>query len=296
MKVITMENTEELEIDVDDIGAILKSNRLRNKKSLEDVSAELCIRKIYLTALEEGDYETLPPIPYGIGYVRTYANYLGLSSDRAVKLYKAASLVEEKKDDAETLSPEINKSNNKHLFLGIIALLLIYGIWYSFSGLTKKDIKQEDVKKVTVKEDVIKVADEEKKIEEKVSTFEQEAKKEDKIIEQEELNESEKKQNTATKEILSDKKNIENEIPAILPENNKVEVKFKGESWAELKDKDKVYFQGVYHKGDVQSVDYISDLFISAGRPVNVEIYVKGVKKDLLAKRRKTNIPVDSLD
>jgi cytoskeletal protein RodZ len=296
MKVITMENTEELEIDVDDIGAILKSNRLRNKKSLEDVSAELCIRKIYLTALEEGDYETLPPIPYGIGYVRTYANYLGLSSDRAVKLYKAASLVEEKKDDAETLSPEINKSNNKHLFLGIIALLLIYGIWYSFSGLTKKDIKQEDMKKVTVKEDVIEVADEEKKIEEKVSTFEQEAKKEDKIIEQEELNESEKKQNTATKEILSDKKNIENEIPAILPENNKVEVKFKGESWAELKDKDKVYFQGVYHKGDVQSVDYISDLFISVGRPVNVEIYVKGIKKDLLAKRRKTNIPVDSLD
>ena len=42
-----MENTEELEIDVDDIGAILKSNRLKNKKSLEDVSAELCIRKIY---------------------------------------------------------------------------------------------------------------------------------------------------------------------------------------------------------------------------------------------------------
>ena len=50
-----MENTEELEIDIDDIGTILKSSRLKQKKSLEDVSSDLCIRKIYLTALEEGD-------------------------------------------------------------------------------------------------------------------------------------------------------------------------------------------------------------------------------------------------
>ena len=62
-----MEKKEDLEIDIDDIGAILKSSRLKNKKSLEDVSSELCIRKIYLQALEDGDYETLPAVPYGIG-------------------------------------------------------------------------------------------------------------------------------------------------------------------------------------------------------------------------------------
>ena len=62
-KVKAMENTEELDIDIDDIGTILKSSRLKSKKSMEEISSELCIRKIYLTALEESDYETLPPIP-----------------------------------------------------------------------------------------------------------------------------------------------------------------------------------------------------------------------------------------
>jgi cytoskeletal protein RodZ len=79
-------------------------------------------------------------------------------------------------------------------------------------------------------------------------------------------------------------------------ENNKVEIRFNGESWVELRNKDKVYFQGVFHQGDVKTVDYTADLFVSVGRPKNVEIYVKGVKKDHLAKRRKTNISVDSLE
>ena len=80
---------------------------------MEEISSELCIRKIYLTALEEGDYETLPPIPYGVGYVRTYARYLGLNPDRAVKLYKDASKIEEDKNEIENIVPEKNKSNSK---------------------------------------------------------------------------------------------------------------------------------------------------------------------------------------
>ena len=100
-----MTDTEDLEtdIDIDDIGTILKSSRLKSKKSMEEISSELCIRKIYLTALEEGDYETLPPIPYGVGYVRTYARYLGLNPERAVQLYKSASIREEPKEAEEEI-------------------------------------------------------------------------------------------------------------------------------------------------------------------------------------------------
>ena len=96
-------------------------------------------------------------------------------------------------------------------------------------------------------------------------------------------------------EISKEEKEEAKETLAPVQTNN-VEIKFMGESWVELKNKDKVYFQGVFHKGDVKSVNYVPDMFISVGRPVNVEIYVKGVKKNLLAKRRKTNIPVDSLE
>ena len=87
--------------------------------------------------------------------------------------------------------------------------------------------------------------------------------------------------------------NVEEEV---VIENNKVTIEFSGESWVELKDKKKVYFQGVFHNGDKKEIDYVDNLFISVGRPKNVKVYVKGIEKNIVAKRRKTNIPLDSLE
>ena len=147
-----MDEIKETEIDVEDVGTILKSGRLKSKKSLEEISSELCIRKIYLTALEEGDYETLPPIPYGVGYVRTYARYLGLSPERVVKLYKAAFQTEES-DHEEELPPvpEVNNSNKWHIIIGVLALALMYGIWSLYDS--RNNIKNEDV----IKDEVIAI-------------------------------------------------------------------------------------------------------------------------------------------
>lgn len=274
-----MENTEELEIDIDDIGAILKSSRLKSKKSLEDVSSELCIRKIYLTAIEEGDYETLPPVPYGIGYVRTYANYLGLSSERAVKLYKsAAQLVEEQnKEQEEVVVQEANKGNYKHFVYGLITLLVLYFCWCLLSEGKKAPTETPEITNVITTEDV--------SIKEEVSENIKEN-----IVKEDVPSLEENTQNDIVDENKAD---IKEDINI---DDNKVRVVFNDESWVELKGKNKVYFQGVFHKGDVKEIDYIDNLFISVGRPKNVEVYVKGVKKNLLAKRRKTNILVDSLE
>lgn len=279
-----MENTEELEIDIDDIGAILKSNRLKQKKSLEDVSAELCIRKIYLTAIEDGDYETLPPVPYGIGYVRTYANYLGLSSERAVKLYKKASIIDvESKAEEVSLEPEVNKGNNGHVFIGIIALLVVYASWVMYSKLSNKQLTPNEEAVVAV----VEVEEQEGVQSENINT--------DEVVQQvDTVNETMQPVDVNVAEDVAKIKKEIDEPEAIV--DTKVKIKFNGESWVELKDKNKVYFQGVFHQGDIKEVEYTGNLFISVGRPKNVEVFVKGVKKDLLAKRRKTNIPVDSLE
>lgn len=270
-----MENKEELEIDIDDIGAILKSSRLKQKKTLEEVSGELCIRKIYLTALEDGDYETLPPIPYGIGYVRTYANYLGLSAERAVKLYKAASLMDEQNKQEEVdIVPEVNKSSNRHIIVGIAVLLFVYGAYSVFhASASKKNIEpQTEVIQQEVQEDNIVIEQHEDIVQKDVVES-------DEVLVQEEVQEEQE---------------ISKEQEATLDEN-KVVVEFLGETWFELKDKNKVYFQGIYHQGDKKEIDYIDNLFLSAGRPKNVKVYVKGQEKDILVKRRKTNIAIDSL-
>ena len=297
-----MENTEELEIDIEDIGTILKSSRLKSKKSMEEISSELCIRKIYLTALEEGDYETLPPIPYGVGYVRTYARYLGLNPDRAVKLYKDASKIEEDKNEIENIVPEKNKSNSWHIVIGILALTLLYGGWEVYSQKESKTKPATDVAAETV------VAEEPQNVipqEETAPVMEN-----DNAVENEST--SVKTENTPgaedasmlqqttlptenagmTETVVQPEENtvIENEP------DNKVVVEFSGESWVELKGRDKVYFQGVFHAGDRKEIDYVDNLFLSVGRPENVKVYVKGAEKNLLNRRRKTNIPVDALE
>ncbi len=272
-----MENTEEKELDVDieDIGTILKSSRLKSKKTLEEISNELCIRKIYLTALEEGDYETLPPIPYGMGYVRTYAKFLGLSPERAVKLYKKAAQVEEQEKIEEVSpEPEISKSSRWHIILGIIALIIIYGIWNMYAAnknakTIESQIEDTELVNEATVQDSTDVIDDEVSLDES-SEIEEDKKTEDKQEAPKEAND---------KEALK----------------NKVVLSFSGETWVELKDRKKIYIQGVFHKGDIKEVDYNDNMFLSVGRPRNVVVSVKGVEKNILIKKRKSNIPLDSL-
>lgn len=284
-----MENTEELDIDIDDIGTILKSSRLKSKKSLEEISSELCIRKIYLIALEEGDYETLPPIPYGVGYVRTYARYLGLNPERAVKLYKSASQTEEQNNENEEQEKaEVNKISGKHIVVGIISLLAIYAAWSFYSNmnaaqtLPTQSIEEKNTNvEENMAEEITITSDSAPEIVE--TTVETEPETEVKETEIPETVE----QTPIPEEPVAAEETVE---------NNKVVVEFTGESWVELKDKKKVYFQGVYHEGDKKEIDYIGNLFLSVGRPENIKIYIKGAEKDILAKKRKMNIPLDSLD
>lgn len=297
-----MENTEELEIDIEDIGTILKSSRLKSKKSMEEISSELCIRKIYLTALEEGDYETLPPIPYGVGYVRTYARYLGLNPDRAVKLYKDASKIEEDKNEIENIVPEKNKSNSWHIVIGILALTLLYGGWEVYSQKESKTKPATDVAAETVvaeepqnvvpQEETTPVMKNDNAVENEsasVKTEDTPGAEDTSMLQQTTL----PTENAGmTETVVQPEENtvIENES------DNKVVVEFSGESWVELKGRDKVYFQGVFHAGDRKEIDYVDNLFLSVGRPENVKVYVKGAEKNLLNRRRKTNIPVDALE
>ena len=297
-----MENTEELEIDIEDIGTILKSSRLKSKKSMEEISSELCIRKIYLTALEEGDYETLPPIPYGVGYVRTYARYLGLNPDRAVKLYKDASKIEEDKNEIANIVPEKNKSNSWHIVIGILALTLLYGGWEVYSQKESKTKPATDVAAETVvaeepqnvvpQEETTPVMKNDNAVENEsasVKTEDTPGAEDTSMLQQTTL----PTENAGmTETVVQPEENtvIENES------DNKVVVEFSGESWVELKGRDKVYFQGVFHAGDRKEIDYVDNLFLSVGRPENVKVYVKGAEKNLLNRRRKTNIPVDALE
>lgn len=72
-----------------EVGDLLRRARLHYGQSLQDIERTLRIRESQIDAIEKGDIEKLPGRVYAIGFVRSYAEYLGLDGDKIVHLFKA---------------------------------------------------------------------------------------------------------------------------------------------------------------------------------------------------------------
>ena len=70
------------------LGETLRQARLDKSMSLADAARDTRIRRSYLEALEAEDVASLPPPVYTRGFVRTYAEYLGLNPQAMVDLYQ----------------------------------------------------------------------------------------------------------------------------------------------------------------------------------------------------------------
>ncbi len=71
-----------------EVGEILRRTRLRYGRTLGDVERALRIRGGQIDAIEQGDMTRLPGRVYAIGFVRSYAEYLGLDGNEIVRLFK----------------------------------------------------------------------------------------------------------------------------------------------------------------------------------------------------------------
>ena len=63
------------------LGQQLRQAREEHQLSLEQVSKATLMRVHYLKAMEAGDFEALPSLAQARGFLRTYANYLGLDAE-----------------------------------------------------------------------------------------------------------------------------------------------------------------------------------------------------------------------
>jgi len=69
------------------VGRLLRSARERQGLGLDEVEATLLIRTAQLRAIEDDRFDALPAEAYARGFVRTYAEYLGLDGDQMVQLF-----------------------------------------------------------------------------------------------------------------------------------------------------------------------------------------------------------------
>ncbi len=70
------------------IGQVLEQARKERGLTLEEVEHATKIRKRYLVGLEREDYRVLPDTVYARGFLKTYANYLGLDGEELSREFK----------------------------------------------------------------------------------------------------------------------------------------------------------------------------------------------------------------
>ena len=72
-----------------DIGARLRDAREAKGMSVDSLAAKTRVAPRMLSAIERNDLSTVPPRPYGRGFVRAYAQEVGLDPDTTVRAYFA---------------------------------------------------------------------------------------------------------------------------------------------------------------------------------------------------------------
>jgi len=118
------------------VGQDLRAARIRRGDDLAAVSRALKIRKDHLDAVENDRLDDLPGKTYAIGFVRSYARYLGLDANALVERFKAeiSGRGEEQALQASTLHDDDARRlpQGWRILAGVIGVALIWGVWHIF--------------------------------------------------------------------------------------------------------------------------------------------------------------------
>ena len=130
------------------IGLKLKDKREENGLSIEEVAEDLKMRPSQISSIEEGKTEDFKDVFYLKYFIRDYAKYLGLDSERIldefneylfdmtskipIELIKEAK--KDKNENNDTISPytkESSKIKVPKIIIGLAAIVILIVVTYS---------------------------------------------------------------------------------------------------------------------------------------------------------------------
>ncbi|MDX2142299.1 MAG: DUF4115 domain-containing protein [Rhodospirillaceae bacterium] len=123
-----------------DVGTLLCATRMRLGKDLQAVAGVLHIRYNFLVAIEDGRYEDLPGQAYAIGFVRAYADHLGLDGDEVVRRYKdeTAGIKHKARFEYPIPAPESGIPSGALLLVAVVLGMMVYGVWYTMADADRR--------------------------------------------------------------------------------------------------------------------------------------------------------------
>ena len=284
-------------VKVTKVGALLKEMRLQKGLKIAEISKILCIRKHYIEAIEDSDYKEIPAFPYGIGFIRSYASFLGLNGENIVDLYKEETQDNSNKDTKEletqkdAVMPEL-----RYLLLSILAIVLIYIVWVLFNSKEETAVENfAEQNNVVMNGDAVVIED--LNINSDVAdadvgiAISNDGKAETQIVVSEGVYNEGKDIITEEVEKISntnDEKKAENIIP-----QKGIYVEVLKDTWVEVKDENKLYLSKVLKTGDKYMVPEGKGKIFSVGKYDGVNVYIDGVLTNIVKPNKKTNISLD---
>ena len=139
---------------VPSVCAVLCEARLKAGYDLPDVANALRIQLVYLKALEEGRFDDLPGTAYAVGFLRSYAGFLGLDADKIVGTYKHERALTLEQQRIAFPVP-VKEAPRPRLWLILVVLVLAgiaYGGWqyYASEGRIATDLVADVSSRLTV--------------------------------------------------------------------------------------------------------------------------------------------------
>src|SRR5260370_16702005 len=129
------EISDDSDAPLETVGQDLRKARQRKGEDLAQISSVLKIRKDYLDALEESKFDAIPGRAYIIGFIRTYAQYLGLDPNECIDRVKReiAGRGDGREGNVEVSSPRERKLPPGGIWLAIFLLIsVLYRPYYVF--------------------------------------------------------------------------------------------------------------------------------------------------------------------
>lgn len=120
----------------DRIGDVLRRVRERHRGDLQEIAEYLRIKHSFLVALENSRYSEIPADAYVIGFLRTYAEFLGLDGKEAIDRYRK-EMEGRRRKPILTMPIPIGEGRAPSAMLvagAAMAALLVYVVWYGVSS------------------------------------------------------------------------------------------------------------------------------------------------------------------
>jgi cytoskeleton protein RodZ len=121
------------------VGMLLRQKRESFRQDLYTVAGQLHIRLSYLKAIEDGRFKDLPGLTYASGFVRSYADYLGLDGEEMVRRFREeiAGMDRQVQLIFPSLATEGKIPSGAVLLLSGFLAVMAYGAWYYLADRQK---------------------------------------------------------------------------------------------------------------------------------------------------------------